>query len=358
MNNYWSAIVNNLDPYVPGEQTKLSNVIKLNTNENPYGPSYKVLDAIKNSCNNQLRLYPDPESISLRDQIASLYNLNIDNIFVGNGSDEVLAQSFLAFFQKEKPIIFPDITYSFYKTYCQLFNIAYKTIPLDEYFNIKISDYLPKIHKNYIGGIIFPNPNAPTGINLELTDVEKIISSNKNIVVVIDEAYVDFGSTSAVSLINKYDNLLIVQTFSKSRSLAGLRIGFAIGNKNLINGLIRVKNSFNSYPVDKLASIGAIAAFQDIDYFNFTCNSIIKLRNNLINDMINLGFEVLPSKANFIFAKHNKYDAKIIYEKLKDNNILVRHFNKDRINQYLRISIGIEEHLSQLIYILNKIVNN
>lgn len=358
MNNYWSSVLKNLNPYIPGEQPKINNIVKLNTNENPYGPSPRVLDAIKSACNDNLKLYPDPDSIELRKKIALMIgNLSEKNVFIGNGSDEILAHTFLAFLKHEKPLFFPDITYSFYSTYCKLYNISYIKVPLNQDFQITVSDYLPEKHNRNIGGIIFPNPNAPTGCSLSINDIELIVSNNQNIVVVIDEAYVDFGTESAVKLVNKYENLLIIQTMSKSRSLAGLRIGFAIGNPNLIDGLERVKNSFNSYPVDRLASIGAIAAIEDHNYFQYNCNSIIKLREKLISDIRNMGFYVLPSKANFIFTKHDKFDATFLMEKLKSKGIIVRHFNENRINQYLRISIGTYDQLSKLIYELDKIVN-
>lgn len=347
MNKYWSPLVNKLTPYVAGEQPKLTNLVKLNTNENPYGPSPKVLQAINEATADNLRLYPDPDSEGLRQTVADYYGLQAEQIFVGNGSDEVLALVFQALFKHEdeqRPVLFPDISYSFYPVYCNLYDIHYITVELDELFQIRVKDYLKPN-----SGIIFANPNAPTGILLSLAEIAQLLEENKESVVVIDEAYIDFGGESAVSLIDQYPNLLIVQTLSKSRSLAGLRVGLALGNAELITALQRVKNSFNSYPLDRLAQAGAIAAFEDVEYFNETCQAIIEDRESLVAALEQLQFRVLPSTANFVFARHTKLDAELLADKLRKQGIIVRYFNKARINQFLRITVGTLEQNQQLI---------
>jgi len=324
-----------LSPYVPGEQPKINNLIKLNTNENPFGPSPKALAAIAAEVSDDLRLYSDPTSSKLRQAIADYYGLNSEQVFVGNGSDEVLAHIFHGLFQHPGKLLFPDITYSFYPVYCALYGIEYEAVPLNETFELCVTDYeKPNV------GIIFPNPNAPTGILLPLDDIEWLLKRNTDSVVVVDEAYIDFGGESAVKLINQYPNLLVTQTFSKSRSLAGLRVGFSMGNPELIEGLIRVKDSFNSYPLDRLAIAGATAAMEDREHFDHTCLSVIAERQNLTQKMGELGFEILPSAANFIFAMHPEYDAGKLAEKLRERSIIVRHFRAQRIEQYLRITIG------------------
>jgi len=301
MSQFWNPIVNKLDPYVPGEQPKVSNLIKLNTNENPYAPSPLVLEAIKKAVDSGLQLYPDPESSALKAAIAEYYQMDTTQVFVGNGSDEVLAHVFKALFHSDSgsstKVLFPDISYSFYPVYCGLFELDYETIPLAENFTIAPEDY-----KHTNGGIIFPNPNAPTGMLLDSAAIEDILTNNPDTVVVVDEAYIDFGGVSSISLVNQYPNLLVIQTFSKSRSLAGMRVGFAIGHADLIEGLERVKNSFNSYPLDKLATQGAVAALQDEQYFATTREKIISSRDKLTLQLQQLDFEVLPSSANFIFA--------------------------------------------------------
>ncbi len=344
MSIYWSENIKNLKPYLPGEQPKEKKYIKLNTNESPYPPSPRVLEAIKNAANEDLRLYPDPECGVLCETIASYYNLRKQQVFVGNGSDEILAFSFLAFFDNEEPILFPDITYSFYPVYASLFNIDYITIKVNEDFSIPVDGFFQKN-----GGIIIPNPNAPTGKYLELESVVSIISKNPNRVVVIDEAYIDFGGESAVRFINEYNNLLIIQTFSKSRSLAGLRLGFAIGNEDLIKGLNVVKNSFNSYTVDRLALAGGCEAILDDEYFKETRRRVIKTREEVIFKLKELGFGVIDSKANFIFITHPEINAALLFQKLKDNGVLVRHFNNPGIDNYLRVSIGKEEEMAEFI---------
>jgi histidinol-phosphate aminotransferase len=352
MSKFWSDIVHKLTPYVPGEQPKLTNLVKLNTNENPYGPSPKVIEALKAEAADSLRLYPDPNSDALKAAIADTYHLNPNQVFVGNGSDEVLAHVFQALLKHDKPLLFPDITYSFYPVYCGLYDIDYQTIPLAEDFSINIDDYA---RPN--GGIIFPNPNAPTGIPLPLAKVEMLLQRNPESVVVIDEAYVDFGTESAVGLINQYTNLLVTHTLSKARSLAGLRVGYALGAPDLIEALIRVKDSFNSYPIDRFASAGAIAAIQDVEYFNKTCSQVMATRDTLVQDLTELGFEVLPSGANFIFAKHPAWDGAELTAKLRERSIIVRHFKSpSRISPYLRITIGTDEQSKLLIAALSDIL--
>ena len=352
MSKYWSDIISRLTPYTPGEQPEDKILLKLNTNENPYSPSTKVLDAIKLSVKESLRLYPDPESDYLKETISNYYNLSKANIFVGNGSDEILAFIFQALLKKEDPILFPDITYSFYPAYCSLYDIKYKRIPLDKELNINLKDYL--INN---GGIIFPNPNAPTGIPKKLVDIENLLKLNQGSVVVVDEAYVDFGTESAVKLVNQYKNLVITQSFSKSRSLAGIRLGCAFANEDLIEALNRVKNSFNSYPVDRLAQVAGIEAIKDENHFNLTRVKIIEARTFLEKELFLMDFEVLPSGANFIFTKHKLKDAIIIFKKLRESGVVVRHFDQpERISQYLRITIGTIEDMQKLISILKVII--
>jgi histidinol-phosphate aminotransferase len=335
MSKFWSPVVHQLSPYVPGEQPKINNLIKLNTNENPFGPSPKALAAIAAEVNDDLRLYSDPTAIKLRESIADYYGLNSEQVFVGNGSDEVLAHIFHGLFQHPGKLLFPDITYSFYPVYCALYAIEYAAIPLNEKFEICVADY-----EKQNTGIIFPNPNAPTGILLPLADIEWLLKRNTDSVIVIDEAYIDFGGESAVKLINKYPNLLVTQTFSKSRSLAGLRVGFAMGNPELIEALVRVKDSFNSYPLDRLAIVGATATMEDREYFEQTRNAVIKARENLTQGMQKLGFQILPSSANFVFARHPEFDAEKLATRLRERSIIVRYFHALRIDQYLRITIG------------------
>lgn len=352
MSKFWSDIVHKLTPYVPGEQPKIQNLIKLNTNENPYGPSPKVIAALQAEAAETLRLYPDPNSDKLKAAIAVNYSLQANQVFVGNGSDEVLAHVFQALLKQSRPLLFPDITYSFYPVYCGLYDIEYDAIPLNSSFEIDINDY-----DRPNGGIIFPNPNAPTGVPLALAEVEKLLKINTESVVVIDEAYVDFGTESAVKLINTYPNLLVTQTLSKARSLAGLRVGFALGHNDLIEALIRVKDSFNSYPLDRFAEAGAIAAMQDKAYFEETRQKVIATRGALIKGLDALDFEVLPSGANFIFAKHKTRDGAELTEKLRDKNIIIRHFKKPaRIAPYLRITIGTDDQSEQLLAALVQIL--
>ncbi|GAB1578563.1 histidinol-phosphate transaminase [Bordetella petrii] len=354
MSRYWSPVVGTLSPYVPGEQPKLQDLVKLNTNEHPAGPSPKVLQAIRNACDDSLRLYPDPGSDRLRQAIAANFRVQPDQVFVGNGSDEVLAHAFQALLKHDRPLRFPDITYSFYPVYCGLYQIAYQAVPLTEEFCIDVQDYLPAAGE--AGGIILPNPNAPTGRALALADIEHIVAANPDIVVVVDEAYVDFGAESAVELVARHDNLLVIQTLSKSRSLAGLRVGFAIGSRVLIEALERVKNSFNSYPIDRLAEAGAVAALEDTAYFERTRQAVIATRERLTADLQALGFEVLPSAANFVFARHPRHDGAALAAALRERSIIVRHFRQARIDQFLRITVGTEAQCGRLVEALKNIL--
>ncbi len=344
MSRYWSPLVHRLTPYVPGEQPKLARLTKLNTNECPYGPSPRVLEALRAEVADSLRLYPDPNAERLKGAIAQRYGRAPNEVFVGNGSDEVLAHVFMAFFRQKQPVLFPDITYSFYPVYAQLYEIPTRLVPLDERFQIDISDY-----RQPNGGIIIANPNAPTGCALPLADIEALCQANTDSVVVIDEAYVDFGAESAVELIARYPQLLVVHTLSKSRALAGLRVGWALGQRDLIEALERVKNCFNSYPLDRLAQAGAIAAIEDEDYFQAICSKVVATRVRLVAGLEELDFEVLPSRANFIFARHPAQDAATIAARLREQGIIVRHFKSARIEQFLRISVGDERQTSVLL---------
>lgn len=352
MSHYWSDIVHGLIPYVPGEQPKTQDLIKLNTNENPYGPSPKAIVAIQQAASVQLRLYPDPSSEQLRSVIADYHDLQSDQVFVGNGSDEVLAHVFQALLKHSRPLLFPDITYSFYPVYCGLYDIEYEVMPLDRHFEINIHDY-----DKPNGGIIFPNPNAPTGIPMELSRIEALLQKNRYSVVVVDEAYVDFGTESAVGLIKKHPNLLVTRTLSKARSLAGLRLGYALGDVDLIQALVRVKDSFNSYPIDRLAEAGAIAAIQDVDHFETTRQKVITTREALTKRLEAMGFRVLPSGGNFIFTRHPDYDGAELALALREQHIIVRHFTKPtRIASFLRITIGTEQEAAALIDALSQIL--
>ncbi|WP_303784771.1 histidinol-phosphate transaminase [Azovibrio restrictus] len=357
MSQYWSAVVRGLTPYTPGEQPKLANLVKLNTNENPYPPSPKVVAAIQAELGEdgaRLRLYPDPEGNSLKAAVARhyrAYDISPRQVFVGNSSDEVLAHVFQALLKHEAPILFPDITYSFYPVYCGLYGIQYEAIPLDGDFAIR-----PEQYAQPNGGIIFPNPNAPTGRALSLAEIESIVRANPDSVVVIDEAYVDFGADTAIALVNQHPNLLVTQTLSKSRSLAGLRVGFAVGHPELIEGLDRVKNSFNSYPLDRLALAGAVAALEDTVWFEQTRQAVINSREQLSRRLAELGFTVIPSAANFIFARHPDRDAAGLAQRLRERGIIVRHFKLPRIDQFLRISIGTETECAALLTALVEIL--
>ncbi|AEF23621.1 histidinol-phosphate transaminase [Pseudomonas fulva] len=344
MSKFWSPFVKNLVPYVPGEQPKLTKLVKLNTNENPYGPSPKAIAAMQAELSDDLRLYPDPNGDRLKQAVAAYYGVPMSQVFVGNGSDEVLAHAFHGLFQHGKSLLFPDISYSFYPVYCGLYGIQAEPIALDEQFQIRVEDYA---RPN--GGIIFPNPNAPTGCLLALEAVERLLQANPDSVVLVDEAYIDFGGESAISLVSKYPNLLVTQTLSKSRSLAGLRVGLAVGHEDLIEALERIKNSFNSYPLDRIAIAGAAAAFEDRAYFEQTCSAVIDSREQVVAGLRALGFEVLPSAANFIFARHPQRDAAGIAASLREQGVIVRHFKQERIAQFLRISIGSPEQNQALL---------
>jgi histidinol-phosphate aminotransferase len=343
MSRFWSPIVHRLTPYTPGEQPKIANLIKLNTNECPYPPSPKVLNAIQTAVNGDLRLYPDPDSTALRQAIADYYAVGRDHVFVGNGSDEILAFAFQALLNQDGPLVYPDITYSFYPVYCQLNGITAQTVPLNDDFSLDL-DAIP----DHAGAVIFPNPNAPTGQVVSLEAISRLCRRLPDQVIVVDEAYVDFGAKTAVPLVKDHPNLLVVQTFSKSRALAGLRVGFAIGQPELLAGLERVKNSFNSYPVDRLASAGAIAAIEDRAGFEHDRQRIMATREWLTGQLQHLGFDVVPSQANFVFARHPQYDAGELAVALRERAIIVRHFRLPRIDQHLRITIGTREECETL----------
>ena len=352
MSRYWSKVVQGLTPYVPGEQPKLANLIKLNTNESPYGPSRRVLEALRVEIGDSLRLYPDPASDRLRAAIARLHGLTPAHVFVGNGSDEVLAHVFLGLLKHDKPVLFPDITYSFYPVYCGLYDIAYEQVPLSGGFEIAVDDYLKPN-----GGIVFPNPNAPTGCFVPVAEIERLLRGNGDSVVVVDEAYVDFGGESVVPLVSRYPQLLVTHTLSKSRALAGLRVGYAIGHPDLIEALNRVKDSFNSYPLDRFAQAGATAAIEDEDYFRAMCRKVIVSKQKLVQDLQGLGFEVLPSAANFVFARVPGRDGGGIAATLRERSIIVRHFRKPaRIAEFRRITVGTDEQCAGLVEALRDIV--
>lgn len=351
MSKFWSPFVKDLVPYVPGEQPKLAKLVKLNTNENPYGPSPKALAAMQTELGDSLRLYPDPNSDRLKQAVADYYGVSTAQVFVGNGSDEVLAHAFHGLFQNGKPLLFPDVTYSFYPVYCGLYGIPYEALALDEQFQIRVEDYA---RPN--GGIIFPNPNAPTGCLLPLEAIEQMLKASPDSVVVVDEAYIDFGGETAIKLVNQYPNLLVTQTLSKSRSLAGLRVGIAVGHPDLIEALERVKNSFNSYPLDRMAIVGAAVAFEDEAYFRETCQKVIDSREQLVAALTSLGFEVLPSAANFVFARHPQRDAGELAAALREHGVIVRHFKQQRIAQFLRITIGAPEQNQALLDALGQVL--
>lgn len=351
MSIYWSEKARLLQPYTPGEQPKFTNLVKLNTNENPFEPSPRVMEAMHDAIDGDLRLYPDPEANRLKQTIADYYHLSSSQVFVGNGSDEVLAMAFATFFQGKNNLLLPEISYSFYPVYCQLYDVQAQLIPLDNDLAINPEDY-----QNAQGGVVIANPNAPTGRLLSLEQIEQIVLANLAGVVLVDEAYIDFGGQSAVKLIARYPNLLIIQTLSKSRSLAGLRVGLALGQSELIAGMEKVKNSFNSYPLDRVAQAGAIAAFNDEAYFRQTCKQVVENRQWLAEQLEALDFNVLPSAANFVFASHARYAAELIYQRLHQLGIIVRHFKQLRINNYLRISVGTMKQQQQLIAALKTIL--
>jgi len=359
MSRFWSPVVSSLVPYVPGEQPKIAQLVKLNTNENPYPPSPRAVAAMREVLAGEgdlLRRYPDPEGRMLKAAIAkrfAAYGIREEQVFVGNGSDEVLAFVFQALLKQARPLYFPDVTYSFYPSYCRLYGIDFVTVPLADDFAIRVDDYAAS---GEIGAIIFPNPNAPTGRSLTLTEIVAILRANPDAPVVVDEAYVDFGADTAVALVNEYPNLLVVQTFSKSHSLAGLRAGFAIGDADLIEALVRVKNSFNSYPLDRVALAGATAAMEDEEWFQATRERVRRSRENLAAALLQLGFVVIPSAANFLFVSLPGYDAAVLTRQLREERILVRHFEQPRIRDFLRITVGTETECEMLIAVLKQIL--
>jgi histidinol-phosphate aminotransferase len=355
MSRFWSQVARDLTPYVPGEQPKIANLIKLNTNEHPLPPSPRVVEAIRAELGDdgaRLRLYPDPNADLLKQVIAAHHGVTTREVFVGNGSDEVLAHAFQALLKHDAPLLFPDITYSFYPVYCGLYGVDHIAVPLAADFSIDPADYCGVAN----GGILIANPNAPTGRLLPLAAIERIVAANPDSVVLVDEAYIDFGGTSAIPLTRQYDNLLVVHTLSKSRSLAGLRVGFAVGHPDLIEALERVKNSFNSYPLDRLAIVGAVAAIEDEAYFQQCCAAVIASRELLVGQLAELGFDVLPSAANFIFARHPQRDAGELAQALRAESIIVRHFRLPRIDQFLRITIGSDEQCSSLVAALRRLL--
>lgn len=347
----WQDNIRKVTPYTPGEQPKDKDVIKLNTNESPYPPSPMVQEVVRSVENNRNRLYPDPEAAVLTDAIAKYYNVDSNQVFVGVGSDDVIGMSFLTFFNSEKPILFPDITYSFYDVWADLFKIKYEMKPLNEEFEIVKEDYLVEN-----GGIIFPNPNAPTAVEMQLDDIEYIIKNNRDSVVIIDEAYADFGDVSVLGLVNKYENLLVVRTYSKSRALAGMRIGYAIGSKTLISALKAVKFSYNSFTMNYVSICAGAAAINDDKYFKEIVSKVINTREKAKDALKKLGFSFTDSKTNFLFATHKSVPAEEIFEELKKRKIYVRYFNKPRINNYLRITIGTDEEMEKLYEALKEIV--
>jgi histidinol-phosphate aminotransferase len=366
MSRFWSPLVHQLAPYVPGEQPKLAHLVKLNTNENPYPPSPKVLAALQAELGAdaaRLRLYPDPTAAALRASIATLHGLVPEQVFVGNGSDEVLAHAFMALLNRRtadgaaRPLLYPDITYSFYPTYCRLYGITAQTVPLDERFQIRVDDLIAAARATDAGGVIFPNPNAPTGCGIARAQIERLLTALPDCVVLVDEAYVDFGAESALPLIAAHPNLLVVHTLSKSRSLAGLRVGFAAGQAGLIEALVRVKDSFNSYPLDRLALVGAQAAIEDGAWFEQTRTAVMRSREQLVAELTALGFDVLPSQANFVFACHPRHTGAALQQALRERAIIVRHFTRpERIANHLRITVGTPAECAALVEALRQIV--
>lgn len=350
MSRFWSALTHSLAPYTPGEQPRMAGLIKLNTNEHPLGPSPRALEAIRAEAAGTLRLYPDPRATALRETLAAYHGVTPDQIFVGNGSDEVLAHAFAALLKQKAPLLFPDITYSFYPVYCRLFDIGFETVPLDAAMAVCLADY-----RRSAGAIILANPNAPTGVALSRAQIAALLDEHADIPVVIDEAYVDFGAESAVPLVADHPNLLVVHTLSKSRALAGLRVGYAVGDAALIEGLNRVKDSFNSYPLGRLAQAGAIAAIKDEAWFQEARATVIAGRDHLTAGLVRLGFEVLPSAANFVFTRHPKQDGKALAAQLRMRAIIVRHFDLPRITEFLRITVGSREQIDALLVALEEI---
>jgi len=353
MSRFWSRLTHELSPYVPGEQPRMAELVKLNTNENPIGPSPRVLEAIRGETTDTLRLYPDPQATALRTALTAYHQVRPEQVFVGNGSDEVLAHAFVALLKHDRPLLFPDITYSFYPVYCRLFGIAFETVPLDAAMQIRVADY-----RRPAGALILPNPNAPTGIALSRAEIATLLDEHRDAPVVIDEAYVDFGAETAIPLIASHPNLLVVQTMSKSRALAGLRVGYAIGDAGLIEALTRVKDSFNSYPLGRLAQAGAIAALEDEAYFQAARVRVIEGRKRLNLGLVRLGFEVLPSSANFVFARHPAHQGAALAAALRERAVIVRHFSAPRISDYLRITVGTDGQIETLLSALSEILGS
>ena len=353
MSRFWSRLTHDLQPYVPGEQPRMADLVKLNTNESPFGPSPRALQAIRDEATDTLRLYPDPQAIALRTALADYHKVRPEQVFVGNGSDEVLAHAFVALLKHDAPLLFPDITYSFYPVYCRLFGIDYKTVPLDQAMRIRLADY-----RRPAGAVIIPNPNAPTAIALSRAEIAELLEQHADIPVVIDEAYVDFGGETAIPLVASHPNLLVVQTMSKSRALAGLRIGYAIGDADLIEALTRVKDSFNSYPLGRPAQAGAIASLQDEAWFQQSRLRVIEGRERLRRGLVRLGFDVLPSSANFVFARHPAHQGARLAAALRQRAVIVRHFSAARIADHLRITVGTDAQIDRLLSALSEITGS
>jgi histidinol-phosphate aminotransferase len=352
MNPLWSQTARELSPYVPGEQPRIADLVKLNTNESPFGPSPRAGEAMRAAADN-LRLYPDPEATELREALAAHHGVKPGQVFVGNGSDEVIAHAFVALLKQPKPLLFPDVTYSFYPVWAQLFGLAYETVPLDDDLHLRVEDY-----RREAGSIVFANPNAPTGIALPRVEIARLLEEHRDIPVLVDEAYVDFGGESAVPLIADHPNLLVVQTMSKSRALAGLRVGYALGDAGLIEALSRVKDSFNSYPLGRIAQAGATASLRDEAYFRETCASIVAGREAMARELTRLGFVVLPSATNFVFARHPSRDGATLAAALRERAVLVRHFNKPRTAPWLRITVGTEDDTRRVVTALTAILRD
>jgi histidinol-phosphate aminotransferase len=349
---FWSAVAQGLSPYTPGEQPRIEGLVKLNTNECPLPPSPRALEAMRNAVDESLRLYPDPESTALRASLAAYHGLGVENVFIGNSSDEVLAHTFQALLKHEKPLLFPDVTYSFYPVWAELYGVATKTVPLDENMRINVDDY----RRASGGAIVLANPNAPTGVALPRGEIARLLDQNTGVPVVVDEAYVDFGGETAIPLLADHTNLLVVRTFSKSRALAGLRVGYALGSASLIEALSRVKNCFNSYPVGRIAQAGAVASVEDEAYFQASLKIIVAERESMTAQLRELGFEVLPSSANFVFARHEKAKGPELAQALRDRAVLIRHFSAPRSSDYLRITVGTAEQTGKLIAALRNIL--
>jgi len=349
MSRLWSAVVEGLTPYVPGEQPHVADLVKLNTNESPFGPSPKALEAIRAAATDDLRLYPDFDATELRETLAAYHGVKAEQVFPGNGSDEVLAHAFVALLKHNAPLLFPDITYGFYPTYCRLFGIPADPVPLDASLHIRVADY-----SRSGGAIIIPNPNAPTGIALSRAEIAALLDAHPEQPVVVDEAYVDFGAETAIPLISTYPNLLVVQTMSKSRALAGLRVGYAIGDAGLIEALNRVKNSFNAYPLGRPAQAGAIAALADEEHFQRNRAIVIEERDRMTRELSRLGFAVLPSQANFVFARHPAHGGGELAAALREQRVLVRHFDQPRIADYVRITVGASTETDRLLAALTR----